>query len=94
MTDRPPLSAVLEAMAASGRLTQMNITRTGDGRYQVSLQRDYNTSAWGISIKPTIVEALYAALGPDPGWTWAEHLGFGGPTAQRKRVVTNPEDLI
>ncbi len=75
MSDRPTLEVVLRRMAATGRLTQLSLVtaRRTPGDYQASLQRP-GRNAFNCCVKPDPVEALFAALGPDFGQSWADHL--------------------
>lgn len=68
------LEELVDRLAASGRLPMLNLTKTDRG-YQCSVQRADNSAAWGVFIKPTASEALWAALAPHAHQTWDEHLG-------------------
>ena len=76
MTIRPPLDleGVITRLAETGKLTQFSIVRTLEGRYQANLQRPNNRASYKVCIKPTAIEAAWAALGPDHGQTWDDHL--------------------
>lgn len=68
------LEELIDRIAASGRLPMLNLTKTDRG-YQCSLQRHDNKASWGVFVKPTASEAMFAALGPYAFQTWEEHLG-------------------
>lgn len=89
MTTRPSLEYVIARLAATGRLPQLNVVQIEGGRYQASLQRG-RTSAFGVSVKDTAIEAIFDALGPGYGTTWEAHLD-GKPAKPETRYFYHPE---
>jgi elongation factor P hydroxylase len=69
------LEKIIERFAATGRLTQLSVVKSGD-RYQANLQRHDNRAAFSVSVKPTALEALFDVLKPFPYQTWEDHLAL------------------
>jgi hypothetical protein len=75
-TDKFPLTLddLLTVLAARGLLQHLSIGATTDGKFQASYKRP-GTSAYTVSIKDDVVEAVRGALHPGWGLPWSGILG-------------------
>lgn len=69
-----PLDDLLEAMADRGVFQHLSVMHMGDGQFNASF-RDATGKPYNVAIKGSITEAIYDALAPDYGKTWADVLG-------------------
>jgi len=69
-----PLDDLLPALAARGVFQHLSVMQIAPGQFQASF-RDAGGKPYNVSIKGSILDAIYEALEPNYGKTWADVLG-------------------
>ncbi len=91
------LGSLISAMAESGQLEHLNLSKTQDGSWQASCRRP-GGNAYTVAIKDDPATAVVHALAPDYGHDWPEvlpkrfHKHF--PIEDADPDEDDPEDLI